>query len=162
MTEQQGSIRTLGQQIVSDEKVVYDTSIYIEVLRSKRFAEAFRSPYEANLPFTFFNSVVSQELLAGATDSLKRAAVEGFYRPFERSRRLVTPSHTAWKEAGRVLGVIRRQRKDLKDHLTGSFVNDLLIALSAKSVGAKVVSLNADDFTLIRKYVAFAFETFEP
>lgn len=104
---------------------------------------------------------MSQELLAGATDSLKRAAVEGFFRPFERSRRLVTPSHTPWKEAGRILGVIRRQRKDLEDRLTGSFVNDLLIVLSAKSVGAKVVTLNADHFTLIRKYVAFAFETFK-
>ena len=144
---------------MSEEKVIYDTSVYIEVLRSEPFAEAFRSRYEANIPFTFFNSVVSQELLAGATDSLKRTAVEGFYRAFERSRRLVTPSHTAWKEAGRILGVIRGQRKDQKDRLTGSFVNDLLIALSAKSVGAKVVTLNADDFTLIRKYVPFAFET---
>ena len=98
-------------------------------------------------------------MLAGATDSLKRAAVEGFYRPFERSRRIVTPSHSAWKDAGRILGVIRRQRKDLMDRLTGSFVNDLLIAASAKSVGAKVVTLNVDDFTLIRNYISFALET---
>lgn len=159
MTGQRESIQTLEQRTVSDEKVIYDTSIYIEVLRSKHFAAAFRSGYEANLSRTFFNSVVSQELLAGATDSLKRAAVEGFYRPFERSRRIVTPSHSVWKDAGRILGAIRRQRKDLMDRLTGSFVNDLLIATSAKSVGAKVITLNVDDFTLIRNYIRFALET---
>jgi predicted nucleic acid-binding protein len=45
------------------------------------------------------------------------------------------------------------------DRLTGSFVNDLLIASSAKSVGAKVITLNVDDFTLIRNYIRFALET---
>jgi predicted nucleic acid-binding protein len=158
----QANTRALELRDVSDAKLIYDTSVYIEVLRSKPFAEAFRPRYEANISVTFFSSVVSQELLAGATDTLKRATVEGLYRPFERSRRLVTPSHFVWIYAGRILGTIRSQRKDLKDRLAGSFVNDLLIALSAKSVGAKVITLNADDFTLIRRYVAFAFETLRP
>jgi predicted nucleic acid-binding protein len=158
MTGQRESIRTLERQSVSDDKVIYDTNVYIEILRSKQFAAAFRSRYEANLSFTFFNSVVAQELLAGATDNLRLAAVEGLYRPFERTRRIVTPSHTVWKEAGRVLGALRRQRKDLKDRLTGSFINDLLIAISAKGVGAKVVTLNVDDFILIKSYVRFGLE----
>ena len=143
---------------MSDDKVIYDTNVYIELLRSKQFAQAFRSRYEATLPLTFFSSVVAQELLAGATDSLRFAAVEGLYRPFERTRRIITPTHGAWKDAGRILGVTRRQRKDLKDHLTGSFINDLLIAASAKSIGAKVATINVDDFTLIRKYLHFALE----
>jgi len=135
---------------VSDRKVIYDTSVYIEVLRSKPFAETFRSRYEIDLPLTFFNSVVVEELLAGATDRLRRATVEGLYRPFERSRRVVTPTQGVWTETGRLLGMMRGQRVDQKDRLTGNFVNDLLIAISAKSIGAKVVTLNADDFTLIR------------
>lgn len=142
-----------------DEKVIYDTNVYIELLRSKQFAAAFRSRYEANLPLTFISSVVAQELLAGATDNLRLAAVEGLYRPFERTRRIVTPTHTVWKEAGRVLGALRRQRKDLKDRLTGSFINDLLIAASARSVGAKVVTLNVDDFFLIRSHIRFELES---
>lgn len=146
---------------MSEGKVIYDTSIYIEILRSKSFADGFRSRYEANIPLTLFNSVVVQELLAGAIDRLRQATVESFYRPFERTRRILTPSHTNWKEAGRILGVIRDKRMDQKDRLTGSFVNDLLIAISAKSVGAKVVTLNVDDFTLIRKYAPFALETLQ-
>jgi predicted nucleic acid-binding protein len=53
---------------------------------------------------------------------------------------------------------MRGQRKDQIDRLTGSFVNDLLIALSARGVGAKVLTLNSDDFTLIRKYLPFSLE----
>ena len=143
---------------MSNDKVIYDTNVYIEILRSKQFAQAFRSRYEANLPLTYFNSVVTQELLAGATDNLRLAAVEGLYRPFERTRRIITPSHTVWKEAGHILAALRGQRKDLKDRLTGSFINDLLIALSAKSVGAKIVTLNVDDFTLIKSYIRFGLE----
>ena len=149
---------TLEQRGVAEQKVIYDTSIYIEVLRSKVFADAFRSRYEADIPVTFFSSVVIQELLAGATDSLRRAAVEGFYRPFERNHRIVTPTHSVWREAGSLLGLIRGQRADQKNRLTGSFVNDVLIVMSARSVGAMVVTLNADDFTLIRKYFPFVLE----
>lgn len=143
---------------MSGGKILYDTSFYIEVLRSKSFAQAFRSRYEADIPITFFSSVVIQELLAGATDRLKQAVVEGLYRPFVRNGRIVTPTHSVWEEAGRLLGVMRGQRKDQIDRLTGSFVNDLLIALSARGVGAKVLTLNSDDFILIRKYLPFSLE----
>jgi len=128
---------------VDGGKLIYDTSVYLEILRSKTFAGSLRPRYEADIPSTFFSSVVIQELLAGATDRLKRAVVEGLYRPFKRNRRIVSPGDTTWEEAGR---------------LAGSFVNDLLIALSARGVGARVVTLNADDFTLIRRYVAFGLE----
>ena len=144
---------------MGEGKILYDTSFYIEVLRSKSFAEAFRSRYEADIPITFFSSVVVQELLAGATDRLKRAVVEGLYRPFVRTGRIVTPTHSAWEEAGRALGVMRGQRKGQVDRLTGSFVNDLLIAISARAIGAKVVTLNAEDFSLIRRYTPFSMET---
>ena len=87
---------------MSGGKILYDTSFYIEVLRSKSFAQAFRSRYEADIPITFFSSVVIQELLAGATDRLKQAVVEGLYRPFARNGRIVTPTHSVWEEAGRL------------------------------------------------------------
>jgi len=147
---------------VADARIVYDTSFYIEFLRSKSFALSIRSRYEADIPVTVFSSVVEQELLAGATDQLKVAAVEGLYRPFERARRIVTPSHSIWQQAGRVLGTMRRTRGDLVDRLGGSFVNDLLIALSARSVGATVVTLNADDFRMIAKYVPLRIEVLQP
>ena len=147
---------------MADARIVYDTSFYIEFLRSKSFALSIRSRYEADIPVTVFSSVVEQELLAGATDQLKVAAVEGLYRPFERVRRIVTPSHSIWQQAGRVLGTMRRTRGDLVDRLGGSFVNDLLIALSARSVGATVVTLNADDFRMIAKYVPLRIEVLQP
>jgi len=147
---------------VADAKIVYDTSFYIEFLRSKSFAQSIRSRYESDIPLTLFSSVVEQELLAGATDQLKLAAVEGLFRPFERSRRIITPSHSIWRDAGRVLGKMRRSRRDLVDRLGGSFVNDVLIALSARSVGAQVVTLNADDFRLIARYIPVRTEILQP
>lgn len=143
---------------MAEGKVLYDTSIYIELLCSRSFSETFRPRYEADMSLTYFSSVVVQELLAGATDRLKRAAVESLYRPFRRSRRIVTPTHTVWEESGQLLGTMRGQRKEQTDRLTGSFVHDLLIALSARGVGARVVTVNADDFTLIRRYVPFGLE----
>lgn len=147
---------------MADAKIVYDTSFYIGFLRSKSFALSIRSRYEADIPVTVFSSVVEQELLAGATDQLKLAAVEGLYRPFERARRIVTPSHSIWQQAGRALGTMRRTRRDLVDRLGGSFVNDLLIALSARSVGATVVTLNADDYRMIARYVPLRIEVLQP
>ncbi|MGH7773696.1 MAG: type II toxin-antitoxin system VapC family toxin [Candidatus Binatia bacterium] len=148
----------LGFRDVDGGKLIYDTSVYIEILRSKAFAVSLRPRYEADIPSTFFSSVVIQELLAGATDRLKRAVVEGLYRPFKRNRRIVTPSDIAWEETGRLLGVMRGERKDQADRMAGSFVNDLLIALSARGIGARVVTLNADDFTIIRRCVPFGLE----
>lgn len=148
--------------MVADGKLLYDTSFYIGCFRSKKFALSVRSRYESNIPLTLFSSVVEQELLAGATDQLKLAAVEAMFRPFERSGRIVTPSHSIWRDAGRVLATMRRSRRDLGDRLGGSFVNDLLIALSARSAGAKVVALNADDFRLIARYVSVTVEVLEP
>ena len=143
---------------MNEGKIVYDTNVYIELLRSKRFAESFRSRYEANIPVTFFSSVVVQELLAGATDQLKLAAAVGLFRPFERTRRIVTPTHVVWRDAGRLLGEMRVTRRDRKDKLTGSFINDLLIALSARGIGARLVTLNSDDFATIRKFTPLSLE----
>lgn len=151
----------LELRVVADSKIVYDTSFYIAFLRSKSFAQSIRSRYDADIPFTLFSSVVEQELLAGATDQLKLAAVKGLYRPFERSRRIVTPSYGVWQEAGRLLGVMRRTRRDLVDRLAGSFVNDILIALSARSVGARVVTFNTGDFRMIANYVPLTIEVLQ-
>ena len=39
--------------------------------------------------------------------------------------------------------------------------NDALIALSARQVGATVVTRNVGDFALLRRYARFEYEAFE-
>ncbi|MBI2998650.1 MAG: hypothetical protein HYY46_09385 [Deltaproteobacteria bacterium] len=48
---------------MADGKAVYDTSIYVELLRSKTFTETLRLRYATDIPVTLFSSVVVQELL---------------------------------------------------------------------------------------------------
>jgi predicted nucleic acid-binding protein len=134
------------------DKLLYDTSIYVELLRSSSFAATVRADYERRVPFTYFSSVVVQELIAGARDQRERRVVEELYVPFERARRIVTPTHGVWKEAGLLLRKILDRLADGKTLLRTGLINDVLIALSARGIGAAVVTKNREDFALIQRF----------
>lgn len=138
--------------------LVIDTSVYLTVLRDERFASDFRERYARELPRTFFSSVVVQELLAGTRTLQHRRQALALYEPFERVRRIVSPTHAVWKDAGRVIAAVALKRPDLRSLLGHGFLNDLLIALSARSIGANVLTRNAEDFRLIRNFRAFSLE----
>ena len=139
-------------------RVVVDTSVYIAVLRDRVFAQAFRPRYERELARTYMSSVVAAELLAGAwTASERRHAVE-LYAPFERVRRIVTPTHQTWKDVGDVAAGLARRRPDLRAKLRMGLQNDILIALGARAIGARVVTLNRADFEIIRAFRPFQLE----
>ena len=69
--------------------------------------------------------------------------------------RVVTPSHKQWKDAGGVLAKVLEQRPDLKNKLP-ALVNDWLLALSARSLGATLYSRNRDDFMVLQSIRSFA------
>jgi predicted nucleic acid-binding protein len=64
----------------------------------------------------------------------------------------VTPSASSWERAGDVLARIRTREPGLRSRLSLLW-NDLLIALSSRQVGARVVTTDARDFDLLRRYV---------
>src|SRR5262245_59316692 len=103
----------------------------------------------------YFSSVVAQELLAGARSPAARKRVKTLFQPFERTGRIVTPSHNHWKDAGAILAAIMSTRADLKTKLP-SLVNDCLLALSARSLGATLYTRNREDFVLVRRMLAFS------
>ena len=133
------------------KKYLIDTDLYIEFLRNGGYREIIRDLYAYETPGIYFSSVVIQELLAGAIgkEGLKNA--ETLFRPFERVGRIVTPTHNDWKETGRLLSLIRQKRKDLRTKIP-TLINDTLIALSAKNIGATVYTSNAEDFQIIREF----------
>jgi hypothetical protein len=47
-------------------RFLFDSSVYITVLRDESFAREFRPRYIRDIPRTHFSSVVIQELIAGA------------------------------------------------------------------------------------------------
>jgi predicted nucleic acid-binding protein len=136
-------------------KHLIDTDLYIDLIQSGTKHAFIRGLYDRETPGIYFSSVVVQELLAGARSSAGQRRVEILFRPFERVGRVVTPSHNHWKDAGNVLAQVLRERPDLKDRLP-ALVNDCLLALSARSLGATLYTRNRDDFMLLQTRRSFS------
>lgn len=136
-------------------KLLLDTNIYIDFLRRGAYSEIISNIYAYETPGIYFSSVVIQELLIGAIGKEGRKNVKTLYQPFENMGRIVTPTHSNWKDAGNLLSLLRIRRKDLKTKIP-ALINDTLIALSAKSIGATVYTSNVADFQTIREFSTFS------
>ena len=132
------------------------------MLRNAAFAAELRPRYVRDIPLTSFSSVVVQELLAGARTPRQRRQVAALYAPFERVRRIITPSHLVWQEVGSVVAVMLERTPQFRSKLASGLLNDILIALSGRSIGATVVTANGQDFRLIQQFRVFALEIVEP
>jgi predicted nucleic acid-binding protein len=135
-------------------KHLIDTDLYIDLIQSGITLPLIQEIYDKDTPGIYFSSVVAQELLAGARSPAGRRRVEVLYRPFERVGRVVTPSHSQWKDAGGILAKVLDDRPDLKTKLP-ALVNDCLLALSARSLGATLYTRNRDDFILLQRIRSF-------
>jgi predicted nucleic acid-binding protein len=136
-------------------KHLIDTDLYIDLIRSGTTRAFIRELYDKEAPGIYFSSIVAQELFAGARSHAGRNRVEILLRPFERVGRVVTPGHNHWKDAGRVLAQVLRDIPGLK-HKLPALVNDCLLALSARSLGATLYTRNRDDFTLLQSRRPFS------
>ena len=136
-------------------KHLIDTDLYIDLIQSGTTLPLIREIYDKDTPGIYFSSVVAQELLAGARTPAGKRRVETLFRPFERVGRVVTRCHNHWKDAGGILATVLHDRPDLKDKLP-ALVNDCLLALSVRSLGATLYTRNRDDFTLIQSRRSFS------
>lgn len=133
-------------------RILFDSTLYIESLRRSDGTLLLARTYGESL--MHLNSVVVEELYAGATDAKAEAAIERLHVSFQRVRRIVTPLHTDWVEAGRVLAKIGRKY----GHETigrSRLTNDALIAISASRQGVAVATLDIGDFSLIQEFHPF-------
>ena len=129
-------------------KLVIDTDLYIDLIRTGQFLPVINVLYEKETPGIHFSSIVAQELLAGARSSKTRTYVRWLVEPFERKGRIITPTHRDWKTAGDILAVLLMRHPSIKKKLR-TMVNDCLLAMSARSKGATVYTRNREDFGLI-------------
>jgi predicted nucleic acid-binding protein len=136
--------------------MVFDTNVYVAALREGLGGASFGRLQEA-APRTFLASVVSAELRAGALDEAGRNVVTTLARRFEQLGRVVAPTAGSWNDAGDVLSRIARREPAFRTKIRGLW-NDTLIALSARQIGATLVTENVRDFTLLRRYVRFEVE----
>ncbi len=138
------------------QRVVVDTNIYIDWINEGRY-EAILFQREA---VKYLSAVVMMELLAGAFSVRDRRLVRDVTSAFAKGGRILTPTASVYEDAGHVL----RQLQESQNYTMASaygLVNDVLIALSARSVGAAVVTQNERDFVAIQSVRAFKLTVIE-
>jgi len=129
--------------------IIFDTSVLIDELRTGRHQQRIQSV--TGLIRT--SSVVLAELWRGAT----RPAEREFLRALARNHPILTPTEKNWLESGQILAKLRADRGFAPDKLRNLHF-DVLIALTARSHGARVITSDHADFELINSYRKFQFE----
>ena len=120
--------------------VLFDTSILVDQFRTGRHQEKIQSLAE----LVRTSSVVLAELWRGAS----KAAERDILRTLEKNYPVLVPTRENWIESGEVLNKLRQLHGFLPDKLRDLHF-DVLIALTARSHGARLITSNRADFELI-------------
>ena len=123
--------------------VIFDTSVLVDDLRTGRHQQRIESV--TGLIRTC--SVVLAELWRGATKPAERE----FLRALARNHPVLTPTEKNWLESGQILAKIHDDRGFTAGKLRDLHF-DVLIALTARSYGARLITSNRVDFEVIDSY----------
>jgi len=129
--------------------VIFDTSIFIDQLRTQRHQQRIL----ATSGLVRTSAVVLAELWRGANTIEERR----FLRTLERNHPVLTPTTNNWLESGQIIAEIRIDRGFAAEKLRDLHF-DVLIALTARSPGARVITSNRADFELIARYIPVLLE----
>jgi predicted nucleic acid-binding protein len=130
-------------------KVLLDTNVFIDYLRADLHADWIFGGVSNTI--RFLSAVVLMELRLGADTNRRRRAVDRIQAAFPASR-LIAPLPVLFDHAGRLFRTIHGDGSGLADRL--GRVNDLLIALTARQMGATVVTSNLQEFHQIAGYMS--------
>ena len=134
-----------------------DSSVYIRAFREPAFGEEFRAFHQRVLPNLVLSAVVASEILIGAlTPECERAFRRGILEPFQARRRLHVPTWSTWDGATSVDRRMRRRSGYQSQLDRRSFFQNILIAASARDIGATVITLNTRDFERIGEFIDIA------
>jgi predicted nucleic acid-binding protein len=127
-------------------RVLLDTNVYIDWMnRGDHEAVVLGPGFVRHL-----SSVVLLELEVGATSLAARRAVKQIATAFDKAGRIAPPSPAAWRRAGPVLRTLRARGRETR---RASLVHDVMIALTARELGAAVVTSEASDYAAIQPLV---------
>ena len=129
--------------------VIFDTSVFIDDLRTGRHQQRIQSV--TGLIRT--SSVVLAELWRGAT----KPSEQTFLRALGRNHPVLTPTEKNWLESGQILGKIRAAPGFTPQKLRDLHF-DVLIALTARSHGARLITSDRTDFQIINNYCKLQLE----
>jgi predicted nucleic acid-binding protein len=132
--------------------VILDTSILVNDLRRGMYEERIQSI----VGLIRFSSVVLAELWRGAVTSAERELL----LRLARNHPVLTPTEKNWIESGQILNRIRADL-GFAAHNLRTLHFDVLIALTARSHGARLITANASDFGIIERYRKFDMEVWK-
>ncbi len=128
------------------ELAVVDTSVYVDNFRFGRFETELLS-----LPFLVrVSAVVVAELARGARSRRERRFVDQLARGFS----LAAPSDREWVISGRIVRELA-DHHGFEIHKLRELHFDVLIALTARRLGAHLITCNRSDFEAIRQFLPF-------
>lgn len=122
---------------------VFDSSVIIDDLRTLRHRERIQSL----VGVIRTSSVVLAELWRGAAKPSDRE----FLRKLARNHPILTPTQNNWLESGEILSSICTDH-GFKPTKLRDLHFDVLIALTARSHGARLITTDRIDFELINRY----------
>jgi predicted nucleic acid-binding protein len=126
-------------------RVVIDTNVYVDWINRGQHEAVLFQPETVK----YLSAVVLMELRAGAFSPSDRRLLQRLQTAFERAGRVLTPSRGVFAEAGDALRRLQADR-GYKIGASHSIANDVLIALSARSIGATLVTQNDRDYRAIQ------------
>lgn len=129
-------------------KVVLDTNVFVDYLRLQLHSDWVFG--NVGNVIRFLPSVVLMELRFGADTPRRKRAVDRIKAAFPASR-LISPDAESYDWAGSIFRRIHGNGSGLKDRLGP--MNDLLIALTARGIGATVITRNLNEFEGIAAHV---------
>jgi len=125
------------------EIVIFDTSVLVDEARAGRH----RKRIEAVEGLVRMSSVVLAELLRRVSGR----AEHKFLRTMARNHPILTPTEENWLESGEILTKISAAQ-GFEPHKLRGLHFDVLIALTARSYGARLITTNRKDFELIGRH----------
>jgi predicted nucleic acid-binding protein len=129
--------------------VIFDTSVLVDELSTGRHRKSF----ESVVGLVRTSSVVLAELWRGVTGHAER----DFLRTLGKNHPILTPTEKNWIRSGEILARIRADHGFAPAKLRDLHF-DVLIALTARSHGARLITSNHADFEMINHYRKFRFE----
>lgn len=133
-------------------KVICDTSIYIPFINQGTTHPVFSTSSVS--PVLYMSSVVLSELYSGAHDSQSIKLLDKLYRIFRNVGRLIVPNDGDWRQTGGTIAKLKKKYGFEAKYLA-RIQNDILIACSARKIGAFIVTQNKKDFQRIKEFIDF-------
>ena len=137
-------------------KVIFDTSIYIPFINDGIAYPAGELNVDLGKQMLYMSAVVIEELYAGAFDTQSITLLDTLYKTFKNLNRLLIPEAADWQKTGKVIAKIGK-KYGFEGVFLSKITNDVLIAVSARRIGALVITNNIKDFSRIKEFVDFKF-----